>query len=145
MARDPLATVRTIRLRAVDRLRRDLSACMAAEAELAARVLTLGQGVLRDNSVHDSVKEAHRFQEMFAVRRAMDRADREAAAVELAAAQTRCAEVRAALVEARVAAEAVSAVIAERSIQTTAALGRREQHELEEAARPRGPRGAPAG
>ncbi|HBK05316.1 MAG TPA: hypothetical protein DDZ81_05565 [Acetobacteraceae bacterium] len=137
MARDPLGAVRTIRERAVDRLRRDLAACLAAEAAVAARIAELDRAVQRDRAAHGAVEDPHRFQDMFAARRAAGEADRVAAVREHLQAAVRSEDVRAALVAARVAAEAVGAVIAERATARAIALGRREQLELEEAARSR--------
>lgn len=137
MAHDKLDAVRTIRTRAVDRFRRDLAACIAAEAVLAARVAGLDDAAGRDRAAHLTLEQAHRFQDMFAARRWAGDAERLTAMRDLSAAQARSAEVRTELVAARVAVETVGAVIAERTRALATGLARREQFELEEAARSR--------
>ncbi len=135
MARDRLESVLTIRKRAVDGFRRDLAACVAAEAAVEMRIATLDQTVRLDRAAHGLLEDAHRFQDMFAERRLAEKAERATAMGALAEARARSAKVRAELVAARVAAEAVGAVIAERAGVLAAAQGRRAQFELEEAAR----------
>ncbi len=135
MARDRLRSVRTIRDRTVDGLRRDLAACVAAETAVEARIANLEDAVRRDRAAHGMLEDAHRFQDMFAKRRAAGETERAAAVRDLAEARARSAEVRADLVAARVAAEAVGAVIAERAGAVAITRVRREQTDLEEAAR----------
>lgn len=135
MARDPLRTVLAIRERAVDELQRELAACIRSEAEIAMRIAALDQAASRDRSFHQGLPEPHRFQDMFAVRRIADAVAKASAERELVDAESRSAQARSALVAARVEAEVVGAVIAERAALTATALARREQHELEEAAR----------
>ncbi len=102
---------------------------------MAARIAGLDEAVRRDRTAHHSLEEALRFQDMFAERRAAVEAERAAAMRGLAEARARSAQVRAELVAARVAAEAVGAVIAERAAALAAEQARREQFDLEEAAR----------
>jgi hypothetical protein len=144
MARDPLAVVRQVRARTVEQARRDLAACLAAEAALAEKLEELDRAANRDRAAYGITEEAFRFQDMLQLRREAANDQRDVLLREQKQAEARSQAARAVLVAARVAAEAVTTLIGERASHAAGEAARKEQAELEEINRCRnGTRTAP--
>jgi flagellar export protein FliJ len=135
MARDPIRMLLTVRRLAVEQARHTLAACLSVEATAADRLRAIDEAAQRDRRANQTVTEAHRFIDMFALRVQAAEADRRAAEAALAAAQGASADARAALVTARTAAESVDTLIGERAEATKTDAQRREQHALDDIAR----------
>jgi hypothetical protein len=132
MARDPLAVVQQVRARAVEQVRRELAACLAAEAAIEVKLEELDRTAIRDRTAHEITEEAFRFQDMLQLRREAANNQREVILHEQKQAQAQSNTVRAALVAARVAEEAVTTLIGERRSHAAGEAARREQTDLEE-------------
>lgn len=137
MARDSLAILRTVRRRSVEEARYALGACLAAEAAVTERIQAIDDAARRDRAASQAVDGAHQFLEIFARRLQAAEQDRSAAEAALTVARARSDEARAAVVDARTAAEAVETLISERLAAAETDAGRREQHMLDDIARPR--------
>jgi hypothetical protein len=55
MARDPLRTVRTVRLRSVDQARYALAACLKSEADVADRIRAIDAAARQDQVAFQAV------------------------------------------------------------------------------------------
>ncbi|WP_428531441.1 hypothetical protein [Rhodopila sp.] len=128
--------LQAVRRRAVESARQALAACLRAEAETVARISLLEVSARRDRAISDNWEDGHQFQEMAAIRSAVAREERGAAALHLAEAITASEQARVVLTAARTAAEAVDQLIAERATASQADVVRLAQHELDDIARP---------
>ncbi len=137
MARDPLSVLHAVRQRAVEQARQALGACLHNEIAAADRIRRLDDAVSADRDAAGAVADDYRFLEMFALRQATLRTDRCTAAADLATAEACSGVERAAVVVARAAAEAVEQLMGERAAAERAEADRREQHALDDIARPR--------
>ncbi len=137
MARDPMQMLLAVRRQAVEQARHALAACLAAETAAADRLKAIDDAAQRDRVAGGAIAEAHLFTDMFALRVQTSASERHAALAALAAARDVSADARAALVAAKTAAESVETLITERAEAADAAANRREQHTLDDMARPR--------
>lgn len=135
MARDPLRILLSVRRRSVEQARYALGACLAAEAEVAGKIVSLDDAAARDLETGRAWQEARQFMEMAAIRLAATHAERQAILAELAAAEDRSARARDVATAERAAAEAVEQLIQQRKAADQAEADRREQHVLDDIAR----------
>ncbi|MDR3529425.1 MAG: hypothetical protein P4L90_02540 [Rhodopila sp.] len=100
-------------------------------------IRSIDDGVRRDREASDLWLDAHRFQDMFAMRLACIKRERQAALAALAAAEACSEEARGAVAAARMAAEAVDRLIDERAASIEADAASKAQHALDDIARAR--------
>lgn len=137
MARDPLQILLSLRRRSVEQARHALAARLAAEAEVADRILSLDGTARRDREAGEAWPDAHQFLEMFASRQEVVQAERRSLAADLAAATVDTGEARGVVSAARTAAEAVKELIGGREAASQADATRQEQHVVDDIARAR--------
>ncbi len=126
----------------VDEARRDLAACVAAEAAAQEAAHRIEMTIARETAAACSLEAGDDVVDSFAawLHQIRPAAADAAAAVEQAMLHT--AEARAVLAAARAAAEAVESIIAQQDAERAAEQARREQHALDEAAGQRARRSA---
>jgi flagellar biosynthesis chaperone FliJ len=137
MGRDPMRMLRRVRRHGVEQARLALAACRTAEMAAVERLRAVDDAARRDREASQTVTEGHLFLDMFARRLEASVAERRAAEAALSAVQAELGAARAMLVEARTAAEGVETLVAEREEATEVDQRRREQHALDDMARPR--------
>jgi flagellar biosynthesis chaperone FliJ len=135
MPRDALEVLRELRRRDVDRRRRELADCTAAETEAAGRVRSIDAAMARDRDSENGLADRMRFRDIFLATRQHLRSERQRAVAALAEAEARSEAARGQLAAARQAAEAVDRLILERTAAARAKADRRAQHELDDIAR----------
>lgn len=136
MATNSLAALLRLRQFAVDDARRQLAACIAAEAAARQAAEEIDAAVMRETAAACRLDAGDLAVEAFAEWLRRMRPMAAAAEAALDAELARTAQARAVLAAARSAAEAVEALIAQRGAIAQAAQGAAEQQALEEAARP---------
>lgn len=134
MARDPLRTLLKLRTHAVDRARLLLAECLQTEADLQARLRTIGDAETRDEEVMRRMPDAHLYAENFTRRRIRLNQAREATERALHTAGQGVAEARRALGAARTEAEIVTQLAEEREAANQIAAERKAQHDLDDIA-----------
>ncbi len=135
MAVERLKVLLTVRQLTVEQARQALAMCMKVEAEVSARIAVIDFDMQRNRAINKAAEHTHPFLQMFAQRLENMQTWRKQEAAALAVAESRSADARACVTEARIAAEAVQALIEERSVAAAAEISRRSQHMMDDIAR----------